>query len=275
MENERNESFKKRDYSIRTIHKNLVCKILFLSSLRRVGMTKKEIHEELKRSMQTPVKPETVRNLLNDLQHENRVFKFKKKYLLDLFFDDGWSVFARFLEEFLYTTQHNLKEIPLQKIHSHRYIFSDNLENEIYNFGNVIGAFIMYVLVESFRPNERMIGREARDQIWKSFLERAVYMPYILDRFKGQLPEGMDIYQISLGSDNQSFDKIHNAYNNVYPGFSEFIDKSFKDHVRSAVPFEPCDHEWRKVKVHKIGDRHECRKCLGLAKEEDFEPVSN
>lgn len=269
MKNEKNERVNKRDYTVRTIHKGSICRILFLSSLHRKGLTVKQIHARMK-----SVSDRTVYNLLKELIIEDRVFESKRKFFLNLFFDDGWSVFARFLEEFL-LRQHNLKELLLPKIRSNGYIFSDDLENEIYNFGNVMGAFIMYVLVESFRSNERMIGREARDQIWKSFLERAVYMPYILDRFKDQLPEGMDIYQISLGRDNQSFDKIHNAYNNVYPGFSEFIDKSFKDHVRSAVPFEPCDHEWRKVKVHKIGDRHECRKCLGLAKEEDFEPVSN
>ena len=162
-----------------------------------------------------------------------------------------------------------------QKFYSNRHIFSSDLENEIHNFGNIIGAFIMYVLIESLIPNERMIRRETRDRIWESFLQKAVFLPYLLQRFREQLPENMDFYRIIIGGDNTSFDKLYNAYNNVYPNFSEFTDNRFKEYVSSVKPFKSCDHEWHKVKVHKIGDRHECRKCLGLAKEEDFEPVSN
>lgn len=270
MKSEINKKVNKHDYSRRTLHKGSICKILFPSSLHREGMTEKQIHAKMKF-----VSDRTVYNLLKELILENRIFKSskQKKYYLNLFFDDGWSVFARFLEEFL-LRQHNLKELPLPKIRSNGYIFSHNLENEIRNFGNIVGAFVMYVLIESLRPNERMIRRETRDKIWESFLQKAVFMPYILDRFKDQLPESMDLYRIIFGSDNMSFDKLYNAYNNVYPGFSGFMDNSFKNYV-AREPFESCDHEWRKVKVHKIGDRHECRKCLGLAKEEDFEPVSD
>lgn len=254
---------------VRTIHKNTICKILLPSSLHREGLAVKQIHSKMKF-----VTNKTVYNLLKELIIEDRAFESKRKYFLNLFFDDGWSVFAGFLEEFL-LRQHSLAELPLQKVRSNGNIFSDDLENEIHNFGNIIGVFIMYVMIESLRPNKRMIGREARDQIWLNFLQKAVYMPYILDRFKEQLPESIDFYRIIFGSDNVSFEKLYNAYNNVYPGFSEFMNNSFKNYVNSVEPFEACDHEWRKVKVHKIGDRHECRKCLGLAKEEDFEPVSD
>jgi hypothetical protein len=54
--------------------------------------------------------------------------------------------------------------------------------------------------------------------------------------------------------------------------------KIIKNHANSIEQYywtELCDHEWHKVKVHKIGDRYECRKCFGLAKEEDFEPASD
>jgi len=215
----------------------------------------------------------TVYNLLKELIIEDRVFKSKRKYFLNLFFDDGWSVFTRFLQEFLLRQEDII--FPQQKFYSNRHIFSSDLENEIYNFGNIIGAFIMYVLIESLRPNQRMIRRESRDQIWESFLQKAVFLPYLLQRFWEQLPEKLDFYRIIIGGDNTSFDKLYNAYNNVYPNFSEFADNKFKEYLSSVKPFKFCDHEWLKVKVHKIGDRYECRKCLGLAKEEDFESVSN
>ena len=46
----------------------------------------------------------------------------------------------------------------------------------ILNFGNVIGAFITYILIESLKPNERMIPISERIQISKDFLQDAVNM---------------------------------------------------------------------------------------------------
>jgi hypothetical protein len=224
LKSEKNEKVNKHDYSISTIHKNSICKILFSSSLHREGMTEKEIHERLHF-----LTHKTAYNLLNQLISEKMVFVSGHKYYLNLYFDDGWSVFAKFLEEFL-LRQDNLKELPLQKIHSNEYLFSGNLENEIHNFGNIIGTFIMYVLIESLRPNERMIRRETRDEIWTSFLQKAVYLPYLLQRFQEQLPDSINFYRIIIGGDDLSFDKLYNAFDNVYPGFSEFMCNSFKNH---------------------------------------------
>jgi hypothetical protein len=177
------------------------------------------------------------------------------------------------LQEFL-LRQEDIKFLQ-QKFNSNRHISASDLENEIHNFGNIIGAFIMYVLIESLRPNERLIRREARDQIWESFLRKAVSIPNLLQRFSEQLPETIDFYRVIIGSDNVSFNKLYNAYDNVYPGFTNFINNSFKDYVNSLTPVETCDHEWIRIKAHKLGDRYLCRKCLGLANEEDFEPISN
>jgi len=270
LKSERIEKFKRRDYSISSLHKARICQVLLPSSVHREGMTEKEIHTKL-----SFLSHRTVFKLLNELIQEGKVFKSKMKYYLDLFFDDGWSAFARFLNEFLLR---KYVEIPVRKIYPHGHIFPGELENEIYNFGNVIGAFIIYILIESFRPNERMIRRSYRDQIWTNFLQNAVHMPYILELFSELLSisGSVDVYKISLGGNNKSFDKVKNAYNNVYPGFSEFLDDSFRKYVVSSlVSFESCDHEWRKVNIHKIGDRFECRKCLGLVEEKDLEPETS
>ena len=113
----------------------------------------------------------TVHRLLNQLIAEDRVFKLNKKYFLkDLFIDDGWSVFAEFLNEF--QIQNWLNKIASLKMYSDGQI----LEDMILNFGNVIGAFITYILIESLKPNERMIPISERIQISKDFLQDAVNM---------------------------------------------------------------------------------------------------
>ena len=76
-----------------------------------------------------------------------------------------------------------------------------------------------------------------------------------------------------MGKDNESFEKITSAYSQVYPGFSELLDDSFRKYIKYNFDRDKtCDHEWRRVEIHKIGERFECRKCSGLLEEKDLEP---
>jgi hypothetical protein len=68
-----------------------------------------------------------------------------------------------------------------------------------------------------------------------------------------------------MGTDNESFENIVNAYDYVYPDFRELMDDSFKKYSNfNWNKSLSCDHEWHRVNIHKIGERFECRKCLGL-----------
>src|SRR5919106_2803201 len=139
----RSKGIKKRDYSRRDIRKKTAFDHLLLRSIHKEGMTAREIQSELKVTGRTALK------ILNELMAEDKVFKSKsdkKYYVKSLFINDGWSIFAKFLKD--------LQRLPLRTIYSHGYAFHDELENEIFDFGNMIGAFITYVLVESLRPNE-------------------------------------------------------------------------------------------------------------------------
>jgi hypothetical protein len=212
----------------------------------------------------------TISYVLSELLTENKVFKSKwnkKYYVRNLFVDNGWSIFAEFLKEF--QRQYTLNKIPLGKIYSSRHTFHNEFENEIFNFGNIIGAFFTYILVESLRPNEKPTA-ENRYGILIKFLGNAVDMESIFLRFVSILPKD-STNRLLMGFDNKLLEKIINAYNNVYPGFSEVLDRSFEEYIRFDIN-KSCDHEWHEVFVHKIGKRFECRKCLGLVEEQDLEP---
>jgi hypothetical protein len=171
VKSEKKEKFKKRHYSIGSIHKKEVYKILSSSSFHMEGITVKEIHAKL-----DFLTMRTISNILNELLTEDKVFKSKldkKYYVKHLFVDNGWSVFAEFLKNF--QAKHNLNKNPLRKIYAHGHGFHDELENEIFNFGNMIGAFVMYVLVESLRPNEKATA-EDRYAILSRFLQDVVDM---------------------------------------------------------------------------------------------------
>jgi hypothetical protein len=110
LKSERIEKFKKRDHWRKSIHKHSICNILFPSSKRKEGMTEKEIQTKL-----DYLSHKTIFNLLNELISEDKVYKSKMKYYLDLFIDDGWYIFAEFLNEF--QRQYHLNKTPLRKIY--------------------------------------------------------------------------------------------------------------------------------------------------------------
>jgi hypothetical protein len=267
VKNERNEKFKKRDYSRRTINKKSVYNLLFSRSVHREGMTVKEIRSELKFLTER-----TISNIINELLTEDKVFKSRrdnKYYVKSLFIDNGWSVFAEYLRSI--QKQNDLNKIPLRKIYSHGHTFHDELENEIFNFGNMIGAFITYILIESLRPNERATALDRYDILIK-FLQNAVDLNSIFLQFVKILPQD-STNQLIMGLNNKLLEKIIDAYNNVYPGFSELLDYGFRKYISfDWSKSKSCDHEWRKVNIHKIGERFECRKCLGVVEEQDLEP---
>jgi len=266
LKSEKNEKFKKRDYSISSIHKKIVYNTLFSSSVHREGMTANEIQAKLEF-----LTVRSIFNILNELKAEDKVFKSEKKYYIkDLFLDDGWSIFAEFLKNF--QRQYRLSKTPLRRIYSHGHAFHDELENEIFNFGNVIGALITYILVESLRPNERPTALDRYDILIK-FLRDAVDMNSIFLQFVKILPQDSTNQLMIMGHNNKLLETIIDAYNHVYPGFSELLDDGFRKYISfDWSKSKSCDHEWRKVKIHKIGERFACRKCLGLLEEKELEP---
>jgi hypothetical protein len=68
-----------------------------------------------------------------------------------------------------------------------------------------------------------------------------------------------------MGFDNELPNRIINAYNNVYPGFSETLDYGFKEYIGDNFVVDKfCDHVWHEVRIHKLGEYLECKKCRGL-----------
>lgn len=75
------------------------------------------------------------------------------------------------------------------------------------------------------------------------------------------LPGNAD--RMIMGTDNESLRRILNGYDHVYPGFRELLDDFFRSYI-SFDSDKTCKHEWNRINIHKIGQRFECHKCLGL-----------
>jgi hypothetical protein len=239
---------------------------MLLSSANKQGITVEEIANRLaSRKPPIDLTVRTIYRLLKQLIADDRVFKLDSKYFLkDLFIDDGWSVFTEFLNEF--QRQGYLSKISSLQIYSNKHSFHDEFESKILHFGNVVGAFVTYILVESLRPNERLIKISERTRILYNFLEDALSLQYILPSFLKILPGNAD--RMIMGTDNESLERILNGYDRVYPDFRETLDGSFSKYISFNMD-KSCDHEWHRVSIHKMeksrtGKRFQCHKCLGL-----------
>ena len=56
-----------------------------------------------------------------------------KKYYLNLFIEDGWSIFAEYLKK-LSKTKTSKQDFVIKKIYSHKNAFHDELENDDLKF---------------------------------------------------------------------------------------------------------------------------------------------
>jgi hypothetical protein len=236
-----------------------------LSSATGEGISVEEIKNRLA-SRKPPIylTVRSIYRLLEQLIAEDIVYrsKSKKKYFLkDFINDDGWSIFAEFLNEI--QSQNLLGKISSLKIYTNGRTFSNKLENATSDFGNIVGAFLTYILIESLKPNERLFPIHKRTQILNDFLVNSLSLSNILPSLLRIIPGNPD--RMIMGTDNESLENLVNAYDHVYPDFRELLDDSFKKYSNFNWDNSlSCDHEWNRVNIHKIGERFECRKCLGL-----------
>jgi hypothetical protein len=265
LKSDRNKSINKRYNATSDYNKKYIRRAMLLSSAIGKGITAEEIVNRLA-SRKPPINltDRSVYRLLEQLITEDKVYrsKSKKKYFLkDFIIDDGWSIFAEFLNEI--QNQNLLSKISSLKIYSNERAFSNELENTISDFGNIVGAFVTYILVESLRPNERLFPIQKRIQTLNDFLDNSLSLRNILPSLLRIIPGNPD--RMIMGTDNESFESLVNAYDHVYPDFRELLDNSFKRYSNfNWSKSLSCDHEWHRVNIHKIGERFECRKCLGL-----------
>jgi hypothetical protein len=59
---------------------------------------------------------------------------------------------------------------------------------------------------------------------------------------------------------------VSDAYRNVYPHFHNFLDEGYLRVAKMMLELNQkrdnnCDHEWNKVRMHKLGELRLCKKC--------------
>jgi hypothetical protein len=202
---------------------------------------------------------------LEKLQADGRIFKFKRRYfIVDIFEDDGWSIFAGYLNFLLrHTTFHN------HPIHVTRISHSDpekDLGEVFMQFSNYIGTYVLYLLVEAMRPTRHLVPKSLRIAKALDFIQTAMPHEDLLGAFLNFLPP---IYNkdIVLGTEirRDSINKFSNAFRKINPSIHQILEGGYTQYFKNYyldIQDDECEHVWKKTFIHKLGRRYySCTKC--------------
>ena len=182
----------------------------------------------------------TVNTHLNALSANGKIIKtIRGGYLptesfdakVDL--DDEWSLFQDYLYQYqpLFLNK-DLKILNLKMLrYTIRNLIEDrsnarkaDLKKYIFEYANRVGAYLVYVFIESLRPLRNVKSDHLRHTLTKRFLYSAL-LPWtdLLVMFRGDIPikmKGKRHYEL----DDSAWEKVSEAYKNLYPYWTELLE---------------------------------------------------
>lgn len=220
----------------------------------------------------------TVTTHLNDLVSEDKIRKTRRgtylpKEIFDDLFYDGWS----YLEDYLtLRCSYVVSDVDILDMEGLAEIVRGLLKNDkitmkefIFEFANRIGAYILYVFIESLRTRRNVKSEGVRFALTEKFLKEAIPLMDLLREFLYSLPidsKEKGYYELNQGT----FNKLSEVYNDLYPNIAKSIEENYQLFCNSLFQSvndyvikrnSNCSHKWEKILIHKIGDLYRCRIC--------------
>jgi hypothetical protein len=273
---------KKSSDSRGDIHKKMILNFIKDKSSNWVGVEVKDIvnHTRLMDNKEHKgLTRQTVTTHLNSLVDEDEIKKTRKgTYLPKEIFDDiaydGWQLFEDYLNFVHRSLIPNRDVLNLGELANILTDLTRNgsnktkepLQSFIFKIANRIGAYVVYVFIESLRSRRNVKSEDVRSVLTEEFLKKAIPWMDLLEEFLSELPiktKERGYFEVN----ERALKKISKAYKKVYPNIAEPIEKRYLKFCNSILTTRAknknnnCSHKWEKIDVHKIGDRYLCHKC--------------
>lgn len=225
-----------------------------------------------------PVSRMTTTTHLKELVRQDEIKQTRRgTYLPKEIFDDliydGWS----YLEDYLNTRCSDvISDMNVLDLDDLRETVTELSKNDkstmkefIFEFANKIGAYILYVFIESLRSRRNVKSEGVRFVLTEQFLKEVIPMMELLKEFIDSLPiktSEKGYYELK----QSTFNKLSEVYNDLYPditksieeGYQLYCNSLFQSVNRHVIKRKPnCSHKWEKMLIHKIGDRYRCQIC--------------
>lgn len=256
-------------HPIGDIHKNEILKIIRNHSVFEKGVYQHEIIKQTRLSRQT------VYAILKKLTAEKKIMKSQGKYIItesdeDIFFILMFEAHLdRWLNRML-IANHQEKRFSSSLENSND---TDSMQKRIFKFANVIGVFIIYLLVTGKRPTtEYNLEYEKREYLIRDIVQGRIFLENVLLGFNNYLLRKTNnkLYEEMNKND---FDKLSKAFMKVYPELYTDLEQRWKtlaQHYIHELPtnidFKNCKHKWEKHYIFNFGEYYQCINCY-MAKE--------
>ena len=222
----------------------------------------------------------TVTTHLNVLVAEYKIKKTRRgAYLPAEIFDDklyhGWSYFEDYLNTHhpFFVTNPNILDLQdvaniILNLIEKDSITEPALAKYIFEYANRIGAYMMYVFIESLRSRRNVKSDDVRSILTEQLLTQAVPLMDLLEQLLLNIP--VDITEKRFYELNDSaLERISKSYKDLYPYIHKSIEEGYQrvasilhsNNDRVIEKSKNCIHEWKIRYVHKIGDLYFCPKC--------------
>jgi hypothetical protein len=214
---------------------------------------------------------QTVFKTLKKLMAEDKIDCSNRKYYakedVESYFSNN--LFAAYLND-QFKSMMTIKKLPKEGLAFAigKFTANDLAEKNIFTFANVIGAFIIYVLIESKRPNQQNIENIERRQLTRHMIDVAVSLEDILYGFQNYLTSNHNNNTMYDEMTKDDFAKVYQAFNKVYPSMFMHLEEDWKTFCTSFIETLPldnkykhCDHKWDEHYMYKFGKYYECSKC--------------
>lgn len=253
------------------IHKNLILEIVNGNPV--TGITQPEIIEIIERLSirHKGLSRQTVSKILKKLKKEAELSKKGRKYFpLN---DDAvnMNILAASinvkLRGILLSDEH-IDRISNKFYPGHRRT-RDSSAKCIFEFANLLGASMIYLLIESMRPGEVSQKYKEDINIVEHLIKNSLPLDELVIKFRSRLGirTGRTIYgTASLDLNNQDFIRLSQEFRKVYPHLYRELEEGWQSMSRLILAprndnEQISDHEWHKRYLYRYGEYYECRNC--------------
>jgi DNA-binding transcriptional ArsR family regulator len=140
----------------------------------------------------------------------------------------------------------------------------------IYEFANLLGASIIYLLIENMRPEEVSLKYREDMNIVEHLIKNSLPMDELVIKFRDRL--GIDTRRTKYGTasldlNNQNFIRLSREFRKVYPQLYRELEDGWQSMTRLILTPRnnkkqiSCDHQWHKRYLYRHVEYYECRNC--------------
>jgi hypothetical protein len=156
----------------------------------------------------------------------------------------------------------------------------DMYEKYLFELGNRIGSYLMYIFIEAMRPSSEYnipsMKPDMKEELSMKLMTNSLDLKLIFDKFRSYILFNLSNHGHEFTTD--TFDKVTNAFRNVYPVVYDALEQCWADSINMSIDIENPSyneervdhkHTWEEYGIYKLKNKRYfvCRGCGRLVNE--------